>query len=215
MSTETEAKFIVRDILAFHSLQGLTSLGEFNVKAAGRQEVRDTYLDTRDRMYLQAGYACRLRELEGSEYFIGLKSLVRGKSDVYVRVECEERIDNPTIAVHPELWPMGPTRELATRIGRGVLLGALCELRQTRWKRRIARGKDPMARPLFELSLDEVRLPGLLYCVEVELLEDGTLEELTRITRLLRKAAPLEADEMSKLEHALKAAGIPFPKTAS
>lgn len=205
MAVEIEAKFIVNDRMAFLSLQERTALGEYTLRDMGCEEVRDTYLDTKDRKYMQAGYACRLRE-RNPEYFITVKSLASRESDIHVRTELEERIESPARAVRPEMWPDGPARELATRVGRGMVLGALCEIRQTRWKREVAGG----GLPLLELSLDEVRLPGLLYCLELELKEGSTRESLSEFVKILRKVAPLEADTMSKLEHALDAAGIPF-----
>ena len=204
MGTETEAKYIVTDRMAFLELRERRQAGVYTLRDAGFQEVRDTYLDTKDRRLMQTGYACRLREMT-PEYFITLKSLQEQDGDIHVRTELEERIDDPSHAVRPELWPDGAARDLATRVGRGVVLGAIAEIRQTRWKRVVLKE----GRRLFELSLDEVRLPTLMYCVEVEL-TSGTTDELSAFIPVIQKIAPMKADPKSKLEHALDAAGIPY-----
>jgi inorganic triphosphatase YgiF len=198
MPIETEARFIVDDRVGFLALQDLSSLGAFSLRALETREVRDVYMDTKDRRYLQAGYACRLREID-SELFLTIKS---------IESAVEERMDDPARAARPELWPEGEARDLAQRISRGTILGTLCEFRQLRWKREVRRD----GRLLFELSIDEVHLPRVLYCVEIELREDGNAEQLMEFVKLLKKAVPLKADKASKLAHALEAAGIPFPR---
>jgi inorganic triphosphatase YgiF len=211
---ETEAKFVIRDRMGFQALRGVRKIGGFSLLDNGSEHVRDVYMDTSDRKYLAAGYACRLRERD-AEYFITLKSISTGEGGVHRRTELEERISDPGQATRPELWPDGPARELATRIGRGVVLGALCELRQHRWKRAVKRSAAGLpgasaAHALFELSLDEVKLPALLYCLEVEMLPAANVADLKELVALLRKSVPLQTDPRSKLEHALSAAGIPF-----
>jgi uncharacterized protein YjbK len=195
MPLETGAKFIVNDRVGFLALQDLSSLGAFVLRTTETQEVRDVYLDTKDRRCLQAGYACRLREIE-REYFLTIKS---------PESEEEERIDDPALAARPALWPEGEARELAQRISRGALLGTLCEFRQLRWKRDVLK----KGKLLFELSIDELHLPRVMYCVEIELRDDGNAEELAEFIGLLEKAVPLETDTKSKLVHALEATGIP------
>jgi inorganic triphosphatase YgiF len=207
MAVETEAKFLVRDHVGFQDLKRLSTLGVFILRDDGVDRVRDLYMDTADRKLIAMGYACRLRERD-CEYFITVKSLASGEGELQTRTEHEERISDPAHATRPELWPDGPARELATRIGRGVVLGTLCELRQDRWRRAVIR--RGVQRPLFEMSLDEVKLPDLLYCLEIELLPEGSLEELAELAALLRKTVPLQADRKSKLEHALAASGIPY-----
>ncbi len=209
MPMETEAKFIVNDRVGFFALQDLSSLGAFLLRAKETQEVRDVYLDTKDRRCLQAGYAFRLREME-REYFLTIKSLVSEEGGLHMRSEIEERIDDPARAARPALWPEGKTRDLAQKISRGALLGTLCEFRQLRWKRDVLKN----GKLLFELSIDELHLPGILYCVEIELHEGGSLDELAEFIGLLKKAVPLETDTKSKLAHALEAAGIAFPENA-
>jgi inorganic triphosphatase YgiF len=207
MPAETEAKFIVKDRVGFIALQDLSSLGPFTLAALETREARDVYLDTKDRRYLQAGYACRLREMD-RELFLTIKSISSVQGDLHVRTEIEERIDDPARATRPELWPEGEARELARRVSRGAILGTLCEFRQLRWRREVRRD----GRLLFELSIDEVHLPRVMYCVEIELREDGDAGELLDFVKLLKKAVPLERDAKSKLAHALEAEGIPLPR---
>jgi inorganic triphosphatase YgiF len=211
MSKETEAKFNVHDRTALEAARKLTSLGHFRIRDAGVEEVRDTYMDTADRRFMLSGYACRMRQTD-CEYFITIKSLAAPEDGVAVREELETRIDGPAMAVRPETWPEGPARELATRIGRGVLLGALCELRQTRWKRTVCRAGVPSeeAPRLFDISIDEVKLPEVYYCLEIELLPAAGADELTEICALFSKTVPMQKEKMSKFERALAAAGIPF-----
>ncbi len=204
MSTETEAKYIITDRMAFLDLRDRRHMGAYALLDAGSEEVRDTYLDTKEHTLMHAGYACRLREL-APEYFITLKSLAGRDGDIHVRTELEERIEDPGRAHRPELWPDGPARDLATRMGRGVILGAIAEIRQTRWKRNVML----KGLPLFELSLDEVHLPGVMFCVEIEC-KEGSAESLRAFIEIAKKVAPLKPDPKSKLEHALDSAGIAY-----
>jgi inorganic triphosphatase YgiF len=208
---ETEAKLIVRDRTGFDALRRLSALGPFRIRWTVTEEVRDAYLDTADRRFMLAGYACRLRQ-SGCEYFITLKSLSAPVDGIAVREEIETRVDGQAQAMRPQMWPEGPARALAARLCRGVLLGTLCELRQIRRKASVTRSGEPgNGRPLMELSLDEVRLPDDFFCVEVELREGTETGELKAFAALLSKAVPMTKEIKSKFERALEAAGIPFP----
>jgi inorganic triphosphatase YgiF len=208
---ETEAKLVVRDRTGFDALCRLSALGPFRIRWTVTEEVRDAYLDTADRRFMLAGFACRMRQI-GPEYFMTLKSLSAPVDGITVREEMETRIDGQAQAVRPQTWPDGPARALAVRICRGVLLGTLCELRQIRRKAAVTRGGEPgSGPPLMELSLDEVRLPEDFYCVEVELREGTDAAALREFAALLSKAVPVTKETMSKFRRALDAAGIPCP----
>ena len=70
---ETEAKFIISDASVFAALQEITQVGPFEMKAVGVYTMLDRYLDTTSRQMLQAGYACRIRRVNGQQ-LLTLKS---------------------------------------------------------------------------------------------------------------------------------------------
>jgi len=70
----TEATLVVRDRTGFDALRKLTALGPYRIRWAVTEEFRDAYLDTADRRFMLAGYACRLRQV-GCECFVTLTPL--------------------------------------------------------------------------------------------------------------------------------------------
>ena len=73
---EIEAKFAVPDLETLQRLQAAEHLAGFALSAGRVERVRDTYLDTTERLILAAGYACRQREREQDEgVLITLKGL--------------------------------------------------------------------------------------------------------------------------------------------
>ncbi|MBE9506456.1 MAG: CYTH domain-containing protein, partial [Chloroflexi bacterium] len=59
---EIEAKFALPDAETLRRLQAIDHLAGFALSTGQVKQMRDTYLDTADRLILAAGYACRRRE---------------------------------------------------------------------------------------------------------------------------------------------------------
>jgi len=203
---EIEAKFIIPAPEAFQRLQTIRDLADFSLTASTVKIVHDTYLDTAERNILAAGYACRQRTLANS-IFITLKGLGHAGGAIHRREELEVEIaadcSSPNAAA-PEAWPEGTVREQVLRwIGDAPLL-PLFTLSQTRIVRQIQQGERTVA----ELSLDDVQLmvgpqEQAYLELEVELMPEGTEEDLVILTDHLQEIWGLQPEPRSKFARAL------------
>jgi CHAD domain-containing protein len=197
---ETEAKFALPDREAFERLQAVEHLAGYVLSAHQVTRVRDTYLDTADRAVLAAGYACRVRRQEDG-LLVTLKGLGGAEGPIHRREEWEVALEEEQ---PPSQWPEGPVRELVLEVVGDAPLFPLFELEQTRSVRLIQENDRLIA----EMSLDDVRLTveGMqhaYYELEVELLPDGTADDLAAITVCLLEEWGLQPVSRSKFERAL------------
>ena len=197
---EIEAKFALADRAALQRLQTLACLGGFSLLPARVRQVRDTYLDTADRRILAAGYSCRRRE-QSEGILVTLKALTRPADAVHRRQEWQALLaaDMP-----PAAWPAGPLRDQVLQLIGEAPLAPWIELSQVRHVRPVMRDEQAVA----ELSLDEVRLAAAdteqaYFELEVELLDEGSAEDLAAIMGCLRTEWGLRAEPRSKFERAL------------
>jgi inorganic triphosphatase YgiF len=149
---------------------------------------------------LQAGYACRIRELKGKQ-ILAIKSLVATEGEVHRRLEIEMEVDDD----QPHTWGDGEAKRLVLGIVRKNTLDTLFTLYQTRHKYHVF-SKE---KRVFELSLDKVSYyqPTAIDYIglEAELIELGTDADLARFTQALQNKWSLTADPKSKFERALAA----------
>jgi CHAD domain-containing protein len=197
---EIEAKFAVPDIATFQQLQAVEHIAGFSLSAHQVQQVRDTYLDTDERLILANGYACRCRETE-SEVLITLKGLGRADGAIHRRAELE--ISMPSYEPLQD-WPESPVRDLVEQMTGGDPLKPLFELRQTRVFRRMSQGELLVA----QLSLDNVRVVAgkrrkSHFELEVELAPQGTTSDMGAIVIFLQDEWNLVPEPRSKFERAL------------
>lgn len=197
---EIEAKFAVPDVATFQQLQAAEHVAGFSLSAHQVQQVRDTYLDTDERLILANGYACRRRETE-SEVLITLKGLARAEGAIHRRTELE--ISMPSYAPLQD-WPESPVRDLVEQMAGGAPLTPLFELRQTRVFRRMSQGELLVA----QLSLDNVRVVvgkrrKSHFELEVELAPQGTASDMGAIVTFLQDEWDLAPEPCSKFERAL------------
>ena len=197
---EIEAKFAVPDISTFQRLQAVDHIAGFALSAHQVQQVRDTYLDTDERLILVSGYACRRRETE-SEVLMTLKGLGRADGAIHRRKELE--ISLPAYE-SPQDWPESPVRDLVMAVTNGAPLRPLFELRQTRVFRRMSQGELLVA----QFSLDNVRFVAgerreSQYELEVELAPQGTASDMGAIVTYLQDDWNLVAEPRSKFERGL------------
>ena len=197
---EIEAKFAVPDVATFQRLQAVEHVAGFSLSAHQVQQVRDTYLDTEERLILASGYACRCRETE-SEVLITLKGLGRAEGAIHRRKELE--ISVPGYAP-PQEWPESPVRDLVLQVVDGLPLIPLFDLRQTRVFRRMRHGELLVA----QLSLDNVRVVTgkrrrSHFELEVELAPQGTTSDMAAIVNYLQDEWNLVPEPRSKFERAL------------
>lgn len=85
---EIEAKFAITNPATYWRLQTIDHLAEFSLSTRQIKEVYDTYLGTRGRRILAAGFSCRRRE-QAEEILITLKSLNKAVGAIYRRGEIE------------------------------------------------------------------------------------------------------------------------------
>ena len=197
---EIEAKFTVPDPAVYWHLQIADHVGGYSLSTLDMQSIWDTYLDTKRRRILAAGYSCRRRETnEGS--VITLKSLGRAEGPVHRRGEWEQKM---AASRRPADWPDSPVRDLVLQlIGQEPLL-PLFELQQTRVIRLLKQDEEPVAR----LRLDRVSLvtedrEQVYLDLEVELLPQTPQETLTAIVGCLQDEWHLKPELRSKFERAL------------
>ena len=200
MSRETEAKLLVADLVSFNRVKALRALGGFALSAGEDVDVHDTYQDTPRRTFLAAGWALRTRERAG-EILLTLKSLAPSSGVIHEREELEVTLDRPG---NPREWPDSELRRMVLSLTGGQPIRPLFEVQQKRLVRRLASAERVAA----EMSLDQVRvLAGgreREYCeLEIELLGDGTREDLSAILSALAEEMPLVPSARSKFEEGL------------
>jgi CHAD domain-containing protein len=213
---EIEAKFALPDAETLRHLQAIDHLAGFALSTGQIKQIRDTYLDTADRLILAAGYACRRRE-RGEEVLITLKGLGGAEGAVHRREELQVALpsDQPPTerfdVAHHE-WPASPVRDRVLQLIGEAPLAPLVDLQQTRVVRLVSQGERPVA----ELSLDEVHLAAdereqTYFELEAELAPQGSEDDLTTIVTCLQDEWGLEPETRSKFERALAFLEQPAP----
>ena len=197
---EIEAKFSVANPTVYWQLQTTNQLAGYSLSTVQVKDIRDTYLDTRQRRILAARYSCRRRETRAG-IVMTLKSLNSAEGAVHRRGEWEVTlaVDQP-----PAKWPDSPVRDRVLKlIGKDSLL-PLFDLQQTRIVRLVRQNEQPIA----ELSLDRISLSAndreqIYLELEVELLPQTSDESLTPIIDCLQADWKLNPEPLSKFERAL------------
>lgn len=195
---ETEAKFIVSDASVFSALQEITQLGPFELKPLGVHTVVDRYLDTTDRQMIRAGFACRIRQVNGRQ-LLTLKSTTPPDGSLHRRQELEMEIESD----QPQAWADSEAKKVTLDIIGDAPLQTLFVIHQTRRKHHVFRQE----RLVIEFSLDEVAFnnPAVVdYCgLEAELTADGVETDLVEFVETLQANWLLQPDSLSKFERGL------------
>ncbi len=197
---EIEAKFVLPDTEVLEHLLTVDHLADFALKGKQVKQVKDTYLDTPDRLILAGGFACRQREKDDG-VLITLKGLGRAEDGVHRREEYEVLL--PAVAP-PTEWPAGPVRDRVDELIGDAHLVPLFYIEQTRILRQVSQDE----RIVGELSLDDVlttaqgKEQGCLE-LEVELAPQGTEEDLKALVACLQDEWELEPMVLSKFERGL------------
>ena len=123
---EIEAKFALPNDETFRRLQAIDRLAGFELSEGRVKHVRDSYLDTEDRLILVSGHVCRRREQDG-EVVITLKRLLALEGAVHRREELEIVLpaEQP-----PVEWPASPVRDKVLRLIGQAPLAPLFGLQQ-------------------------------------------------------------------------------------
>lgn len=200
--TEIEAKLLIPDRKALEELKRCDRMAGFELGPGTAHVVRDTYLDTRTRALLAAGFACRRREQEG-RVIMTLKGTSTAGDAIHRRREME--VELPADAP-PALWPASEAREAAVRIIGSEALVALFRIRQDRFVRQAFDGKRHVAL----VSVDEVTVEGTAGGsgwreMEIELVPGGREKDLAAVIAWARARFNLVPSLLSKFERALQA----------
>jgi inorganic triphosphatase YgiF len=195
-----EAKFRVPDPAVYWHLQIADHVGGYSLLTLDVQSVWDTYLDTKRRRILAAGYSCRRRETNEG-VVMTLKSLGGAEGAIHRHGMWELNI---SASRTPADWPEGPARDLVLRLIGQERLVSLIERQQTRVIRLLEQDEQPVA----ELRLDRVSLVSeegeqVYFDLEVGLLPHVPEETLTAIVACLHDEWHLEPEARSKFERAL------------
>jgi len=201
---EIEAKFSIPNQRVFSELQTVSTLDDFTLSPPRRRNVRDIYFDTADRHIWKAGYAFRRRGWSDGT-LITLKALQGGEGTVKRREETEvfiPREDAPNI---PDAAALNALRQRVRSLTEGSKLDPLFRLDQQRTKRLATINE----REVVELSIDSVQMVErasgrreTFHVLEIELLPDGTDDDLEALVQVCQTRWDLKPDPRTKLERA-------------
>src|SRR5882724_8265926 len=211
-SMEVEAKLATRTRRTLAAIARLRKLGRYRLTPVGVRDLETTYLDTSRKDLLRQRIALRLRRFErGVE--LTLKRSGKSARGIHRRPETTWKLRKmPRL---PLVLRRGELRELE-RFTAGRPIVPLVGTRIRRRANLVRRHGG--AAPSAEIACDEVRFfdptggrrasaRSADYEVEVELL-GGEEKDLRAIVRGLRARYPLRASSGSKLERALRWAGV-------
>lgn len=209
MGLEVELKLAADGDAPLRELADADALGRAQLGPPERFDEVDRYLDTPDRRFAAARWACRLRRRDGRTR-ITLKGSAASGSGAGLHRRPE--VEGPaTDALDPATWPASEARDFVDRLRAGGPLIERFRLVQQRTERSVAVDGDRIG----TLTLDVVGVEadgtprGTLHAVELELLTPTPRhqEVLDELAVELRAVAGLRPDRRTKLEHALALIG--------
>jgi CHAD domain-containing protein len=173
------------------------------------QKIFDTYFDTDDWRIHRAGFALRIRSVDGKSEAT-LKSLRSDSAEMADRRELSEMLESTeSESIARSTGPVG-TRVLAVNGTRA--LQPLFEVRTSRQRYAVHAADDE--KPLGEIALDETVISRphgqpqtSMQRVEVEALTEAH-EPLQTLVKALRSGCSLESTSDSKFSQGLKSAGL-------
>ena len=211
---EVEAKLETSRPSVFDAIARRKRLGPYELRPVAARRLETVYLDTARRDLVRNGIALRIRRrADGVE--VTLKRAGKVARGVHHRPESTWQLRKvPAIPFRPR------QRQLREGLRRWTKNAELWPLVGTRIRRRVLVVRRPgSGAPVAEIDLDRVEffVPGRddgghkgardFYEIEVELL-GGDMNDLDRLVRALRRLYLLKPSKISKLERALRWAGI-------
>lgn len=152
MPIEKEIKLAVETVDQWNQLGEVTSIGSFCLSPGKRVKMIDSYADTEDTVIESAGYAFRIREVEG-RFIAGLKRQDPADDGRHFRDEIEQFVRGPF--GQPAEWPDGEVRSLLANLVGVRPLHVHTRLEMVKIKRDVRMNDASIG----EWSLDEIRIP--------------------------------------------------------
>lgn len=195
---EIEAKYSASEA-QFSELLGIDALGEYKMTEAKDQHLTDRYMDTTVSDILKSGYAFRIRNKDG-KWIATLKGLGSAEGSIHRREEYEAEIESETM---PQQWADSEVRDMILDMAGSGEFVDLCVIRQHRHLKIVRRNE----RLIGEMALDMVDIQVFdqlerSYEVEIELGEDGQLDDLHTFDSILKNRG-LKPESRSKFERAM------------
>ncbi|WP_319506958.1 CYTH domain-containing protein [uncultured Methanolobus sp.] len=198
---EIEAKFLVSGRDVFDKLMNIDSVSEFSVSDPVLKEFSDIYLDTLDMAIYSSGFSFRCRDKKDKVVYT-LKSLKSASYLIHMREETEFTLS--------EKLPVKEWNDcdLKNRVLKMTGSGNLFPLFLVEHKRTDLQVYN-RERHVAELSFDDV----IIICgnnkksyleLEVELMGDGTEDELHQIAAFFRDEVGLVVGSSSKFDNGLE-----------
>lgn len=197
---EIELKFRVDDPAIFRALSRPTTIGDFRLQPVGDGEHQhNTYYDTPDFRLRAQRYGLRVRTV-GHSRIATLKGETQSHDGLHQRPEWEMPVESDD----PQRWSPGDVRDRAFALAGDAPLRPVLTIETLRRPVRVWRG----SRCIAEMALDEgVIYAGgreqMFYELEIELLPEGTRDDLDAFGAALQQTFPLQPDNLSKLARGL------------
>src|SRR5512136_3007263 len=134
---EIEAKLGSPDGVVMRRLVKVRTLAGFDLRPSGASHVRDTYVDTRQRLLRSAGFVCRRRVIAGGLQYV-VKAVEAASPAVQPREELEVRL---SAEAPPAGWPRSRARRRVLAIVGEEPLEPVAELDQRKRKRTLLAGR--------------------------------------------------------------------------
>lgn len=199
---ETEAKYTVPDVETFARLNDVEAFGSYVKTGTRLKTYHDRYVDTPDHSFYTQKLYARLREpTNGGSPLITLKRLgAPPENAIHSREEYQTEVSSLDI----NSWPDGEPKAIAREVAGEQILVDFITVDQNRTVSILTDAERKVA----ELSLDEITMqtatePVRAYELEVELLPDGTLQDLRTIGEMLTGEYGLTPQPLSKFERAM------------
>ncbi|HIH93215.1 TPA: CHAD domain-containing protein [Methanosarcina acetivorans] len=198
---EIESKFLVPEEIDFKALENLSKLASYTISEAQIQVIEDTFLDTKNKDIMAAGYYLRVRKAAGEKgKWVTIKSLGGFEGGTHRREEYASFLPEGLSVLE---CPSLRIRDMIFDFTSGLDLTPLITLKQKRIIRQLNLEKKLVA----EIYLDRVNLKSesrkkFYNEFEVELKSEGTVKDLEAVRDFLLDNYNLEESRFSKFERA-------------